>query len=62
MNRTTTIKQFNIIFVGDLEENADEITLHSHFSKYGQIQSIQVRRDPLTNKSKGKNKYNFHII
>lgn len=47
------------LYVGDLDLNVQEAQLHDVFGQYGPIDSIHVRRDPITQRSMGFAFVNF---
>jgi polyadenylate-binding protein len=49
------------LYVGDLDENIHDETLHDFFSKFGPLHFVRIMRDPTTGKSRGFGYVNFLI-
>lgn len=47
------------LYVGDLDENIHDETLHDFFSKFGPLHFVRIMRDPTTGKSRGFGYVNF---
>lgn len=47
------------LYIGDLDENIHEETLHDFFSKYGPLHFVRIMRDPANGKSRGFAFVNF---
>lgn len=47
------------LYVGDLDENVHDETLHDFFSKFGPLHFVRIMRDPTTGKSRGFGYVNF---
>ena len=47
------------LYIGDLDENIHDETLHDFFSKFGPIHFVRIMRDPSTGKSRGFGFVNF---
>lgn len=47
------------LYIGDLDENIHDETLHDFFSRFGPIHFVRIMRDPATGKSRGFGFVNF---